>query len=216
MKDRLFFGRTEEEIEQHTPAIAATEILLTLKYFVNVVREKGKGYFEGKFYKPVLDGCIKIRDPEKLSAQKPILKDQSLECFATECTNYYISAATIFAIDALEEYQNGRSNSAWILTLEAERHLGAAIGSDPACFLTKTVKSDLARNNAFKMHQDDNDLRDDALKFYRDNIGSFSSMNEAAKKIVKEIVPLKFTTVRRYLTEFHKENPVIPKPGRHN
>ncbi len=213
MKDKLFLGLTEKQIEEHTPYIAARGVIRVLTELVDDIQANGKGQFVEQFLKFVIGYGIKARDLSKLDEAIPLFEDQPLEDFAEATNIYFIHSATVFAVDAVEEFKSGRIQHAWILALQAERYLGLALGSNPVPKIPKAVKSDAARNNAYKSHKKHRQAENEALQYYRDNISTFSSLDDAAEKI-EAVKNIKFSTIRGYLTKFHKDNPSIPKPSR--
>lgn len=214
MEDKSFFGLTEKQIEDHTAFTTAKNVLHRLTQLVEDDQGNGKGHFFEQFVKPVTIYGVKVRDLKKLDDVEPIFSDQPIEVFAEATNTFFIQAATVFAIDAIEEYQAGRTQHAWILANKAERYLGMAKGSNPVSNIIKVIKSDLARLNSYKSHKGHTKSRNDALKYYQDNIDTFSGIENAAEKIAEKVVKEKFGTVLNWIRAFHKENPSIPKPSR--
>ena len=217
MSDELFFGLTEKEVEEHTALSVASEVIINLRTLVEITQGNGEGAFYKQFGNYVRENHIVFRDQDKLDAQKPIFIDQSPEVWARERNSFYIFAATVFAFDAIEEYTANRTQHAWILATKSACFLGLAAGSDAAIVTPRIVKSDQARQNKYKSDEKNRKRASDVLKYYQNNIGTFSSMDDAAEKIevIQEQKGEKraYKSIRKDLTKFHKENPSIPKPS---
>jgi hypothetical protein len=214
MEDCLFFNWTEQEIDEFNPVTAARGVIKLLTELVVDLQGNGKGQFNEQFLKFVVGYGIKARDLTKLDEALPDFVDRPFEIYAEATNTFFVHAATVFAVDAIAEFQAGRTQHAWILALQAERYLGLAMGTNPAIKIPKAVKSDQGLSNALRKHEENRKIKAYAWKYYQDHISEFESLKDAAKKIAGKIVPMKYKTVLRWLTEFHKENPSIQKPSR--
>jgi hypothetical protein len=62
-----------------------------------------------------------------------------------------------------------------------------------------------ARINANKRHAENHAIKNDAMKYYSENIHKFKSKDDAAEQIAGKIVNAKFRTVRQWITNYHKK-----------
>lgn len=217
MSDKLFCGLTEETVEEYSPLIAASEVIIALRILVEITQGHGEGAFFRRFGNHFLKNRPKLSDPDKFEAQKPIFANQSPELWAREQNSFYICAATVFAFDTIDEYRNGSIQHAWVLATEAKAFMGMAGGSDSAIVMPRVVKSTQAKLNNFKSKEKNRNIKADVLKYYEDNINTFSNMTDAAGKMEtiqrEKGEKVAFNTILdKWLPEFHKENPSIPKP----
>lgn len=90
----------------------------------------------------------------------------------------------------------GRHGAAIALALHASGLVSAALGPEAAAF---RASSD-GRRKAKKRHAEHRDLKSEAVAYYREHRAEFKNKDEAAEFIAEEIVPLKWRTVRDYLT----------------
>ena len=222
MRDELFFNLTEKEIEEFNPLTAARGVIKLLTELVDDLQGNGKRQFVEQFLKFVFALEMKARDLKKLDEYLPDFINQQFEVYAGAINTRFILNSTIFAVDAIKEFQAGRTQHAWILVLQAERYLGMAMGSNSARKIPDFVKSDQARTNATKnkkqrKYKKANEL---GMEYYKKNISKFSTMIEAAEKIaqiVANIQSVKVETIyKEWLPKFHEDNPSIKKPCKKN
>ncbi len=213
MEDKYFFGYAEKQIEELTPDLAAACVISRLTWLVEDVQENGKGHFK-EFYVTLVFRCdLNYKNIHKIDESVGMFIDQPLETFAESTNTFFILMSTVYALDAIGEYKSGRTQQAWILVLEAERYLGMAMGSVPNSEITKLVKSDQARRNAYKAREADIYSKKTVQDYYQEHINTFDSMADAVRKIIdKNLVLDKPNTIERWICDFHKKNPIISKP----
>jgi hypothetical protein len=226
MSDELFCGLTEKMVEQYNPAIAANEVIVHLRILVEITQGHGEGAFYKRFGNYFRENRLILSNSQAMKAQTPIYTDHSPEPWARERNSNYICFATAYAYEAIDEYFRGRLQHAWVLVTHAKTYLGAAGGSDCAVVMSRVLRSHQARENKEKSMEGKNKTRADVLKYYQDNINTFSgmSMEDAAEKIIEikdengnQKYDVAFSTLKNvWLRDFYKLNPSIPKPKKKN
>jgi hypothetical protein len=81
------------------------------------------------------------------------------------------------------------------LLCEANRYLGA---SDIHHKLNKQKSKEMSEY-ASKRHEENRSMKNQGIQYYLENKSTFSSKDDAAEKISKQILPVKFSTARKWL-----------------
>ncbi|BBL58821.1 hypothetical protein [Methylomonas koyamae] len=112
----------------------------------------------------------------------------------------------LLSLDSILESINDEDlNETIEMMLIASECFGFAMGSTITHHLNNIEQTLFYRNAALKRHAENHAIKADALKYYAENIDSFRSMEDAAEKIARKIVPASVRTVRGWITQYHKK-----------
>jgi hypothetical protein len=76
----------------------------------------------------------------------------------------------------------------------------------------KKARSDLARRNAQKRHEENHSMRADVIDFYKANKAKFKSVEKAAEEIAGKLVNVSHRTTVKWISAFNKKSAQSPKP----
>lgn len=114
--------------------------------------------------------------------------------------------AITFAKQALREKN---LEIAWVYAAEANYWHGIVGGmQDGGSYLIKNRALAAAK----KRHEENHQIKADALRYYVENIATFKSKDNAAEQIAGKIVNVSFRTVRQWITDHHKKLRSASKP----
>jgi hypothetical protein len=213
MSDELFCGLTEKTIEQYSPAIAASEVIIHLRILVEITQGYGKGAFHKRYGDYFLKNRLRFSDSSLLEANIPIFTGQEPELWARERNSAYICVAYVFALEAIDEDKAGRLQHAWVLATQAKVYLGTAVGSDSSIVMPKAVRKHQGSKGGKKSKEAEIYSKEVAIEYYQKHITEFDGQADAIRKITeKKLVLEKPRAIRDWIHKFHKENPDIPKP----
>ncbi|QSA97509.1 hypothetical protein [Methylococcus sp. EFPC2] len=115
------------------------------------------------------------------------------------------SIARLYCKSAVFADLQGDSNKAWAHVGVAYYWLGMATGSSyPEDTIIQDAMSRLAKKAATVRHAENRFIKEQALAHYEKNMGMYKSLDAAAEDIAGKVVPAKFRTVRKWLTQFNK------------
>lgn len=110
-------------------------------------------------------------------------------------------ASTIVLCDIGEDLVMGGYVESAIKSLELANYLNGIMQGKSSA---DALRSAQAKANAFKRHAENHALKAEVIQYYSTHIDSFKSLDDAAEKISGKIVPVKFRTVHKWISEYRK------------
>lgn len=111
----------------------------------------------------------------------------------------------IFILDTIPDaIESSKLKEVFFALCAASEILGMAWGITADQNKTNIERSKLYQEAAFKRHEENYKMQAAAMKYYAENIDKFKSKDAAAEAIAGKIVTASFRTVRKWITEYHK------------
>lgn len=111
----------------------------------------------------------------------------------------------IYILDTIPDaIESGKLKEVFFALCAASEMLGMAWGITADENKTSIERHKLYQEAAFKRHEGNYKMQADAMKYYAENIDKFQSKDAAAEAIAGKIVTASFRTVRKWITEYHK------------
>jgi hypothetical protein len=116
-----------------------------------------------------------------------------------------LMAVCAFCVQTMKAKRD--SGMAWSYVSDAKQWLGILQG-----YMSGgsglTLATDLAKRGAYALHAENRAMKSVVFEWCDQNMSSYPSMDAAAEAIAGKVVPLKFRTVREWLTEWRKSRAV--------
>jgi len=110
-----------------------------------------------------------------------------------------LSSALALADFSIQSLTDNNLTQAFDELLIANEMLGAARGYDQNKVLTKVRGLAIQQKATDKRHKENREMKEQVIKYYKDNIELFTNKGDAAIKISKEIAPVRESTVKTWL-----------------
>jgi hypothetical protein len=182
------------ERDKETPTIAAAAIILEMaKVFVRNSSLTEDDFFE-KVARPIFrDAELAKRDPDEVA-------EEFLETLNTDSASHF-ALVCMFCSAAMRADRDDRQQLAWRYVVTAS---GLSAYLRAIFELRASHKTEFGQRGAEVRHAEDRAMKADAIAAYLD--GNFASKDEAAAHIARNVVPMKFRTVRDWLKGVIKED----------
>ncbi|WP_157648403.1 hypothetical protein [Burkholderia ubonensis] len=116
-----------------------------------------------------------------------------------------IMISCAYCVQAMKADKNGRRDEAWSYVDDARYWQAIVTATFAAQSEGQEGVSGLARKAAAARHAENYAMKADVFKWCDDNLSQYSSTDSAASAVAEKIVPAKFRTVQKWISEYKKD-----------